>query len=81
VEKAKQVVERVNNFVEELGVFLLEEGSLKLVVCYRFRLGVCRLTLSVDSVWVLDDNIQPNIRFNLLCEMRVLESGDTLYWV
>lgn len=65
--------------MKDLGILFSKEGVLKLLVCNSFsRVKVIFRSLvnSVEITWVLDDNVQPHVRFNHFHYVSKFACGD-----
>ena len=80
MEECQEAVVLLQHLVKDLGVFLSEITVLELRVGYSLAVFVAFLSVvdTVETVWVLDHNIEPNVRLDLTQDVRVCARCDAL---
>jgi hypothetical protein len=70
-----------NHLGKYFGILFLKDGSLKLGISYCFGFFFSGFTFTIYVIWVLENNIKPNVWFNLFGQMRIVQSRYAFNWV
>lgn len=81
MEHAEILMIDSNDLGKYFGILFLEDRCLKLRVGDCFSFFFSSFTLTVYIIWVLQHNVEPNVRFNLFGQMRVVQSRYAFDWV
>ena len=81
MEHAEILMINGNHLGKYFGIFFLKDGSLKLGISYCFGFFFTCFTFTIDVIWVLKNDIEPNVGFNLFGQVRIVQSRYAFDWV
>jgi len=81
MEHAEILMINSNHLGKYFGILFLKDRSLKLGIGYCFSFFFSSFALTIYVIWVLEDNVKPDVGFNLFGQMRIVQSRYAFNWV